>query len=108
MKKLKKSDPFTGIKFDALEMDNKSLIVHTPFHDTLTLEYDARTDKYTIPAKSFKYFETITLREAAEELGVSRMRISRMCKDNLLKCAKINGNLVIDYASVKQIKEKRE
>ena len=107
MRKIKKCDPFSGLKIDVLEMDNKSMVIHTPFCHTLTLDYDAQNDAYTIPATAFNYFKTVTLREAAEELGVSRMRISRMCKENLLKSAKINNNLVIDYASLKLLKEKR-
>ena len=108
MHRTTKTDPFTGLEMKAVKMQSGNLIVSTPFEGSLLLEYDAIGDMYRIPAAAFEHRQTMTLRETSEELGVSRMRVSRMCCDGTLRAAKINGAMVIDAFSVKSFKEKRD
>ncbi len=105
MRKIEKTDPFTGLKIEPLQMTNDDLIVETPFNGTVTLEYVLENDTYTIPATLFKFRETMTLKQASEYLDVSRMKISRLCSHGTLKSVKVNGSLVIDSKSVEQFKE---
>lgn len=105
MHKIEKTDPFTGLKIEPLQMTNGDLIVETPFNGTVTLEYVLENDTYTIPATLFKFRETVTLKQASEFLGVSRMKISRLCAHGTLKSVKVNGSLVIDTNSVRQFRE---
>lgn len=105
MRKVKKTDPFTGLKIEPLEMLYGNLIVKTPFNGTITLEYQEDNDTYIIPANVFKYRQTMTLNSAAKFLNVSRMKISRLCAHGTLKSVKVNNNLVIDAESVKRFSE---
>lgn len=97
-------DPFTGLEINekTLKFNNKDLAIYTPFHGIAKLEYNKFDDTYKIPAYLFRKVKTCSLFEASELLNVSRMRISRLCKDGILKSAKINGNLVISIESIKR------
>lgn len=100
------SDPMTGLDFKAIEGTNGDLIVGTPFNDTIRLPYDKGTDSYRLPKSLLEYRQTMSLNECAEYLGVSKVRVSRMCANGSLVSAKINGALVIDTASVKAAKDR--
>lgn len=108
MHRTTKTDPFTGLEIKAVKMQSGNLIVSTPFEGSLLLEYDQVRDMYCIPAAAFQKRQTMTLRETSEELGVSRMRVSRMCCDGTLRAAKINGAMVIDASSVRTFKDSRD
>ena len=47
----------------------------------------------------------MSLNECAEYLGVSKVRVSRMCANGSLLSAKIKGSLIIDAASARAAKE---
>lgn len=100
------SDPMTGLDFKALEGTDGELIVGTPFDDTIRLPYDKETDSYRLPKGLLDYRQTMSLNECAEYLGVSKVRVSRMCANGSLVSAKIKGALVIDAASAKAAKDR--
>lgn len=106
MRKVTKTDVFTGLEIQAFEMNDGDLTVITPFHGNVVLEYDAIAKTYSFPAALLDHMRVMGLRETAEELGLSRMRVSRMCADGTLKAAKINGAMVIDAESVQERKRK--
>lgn len=107
MKRIIKSDPFTGLELRGLEMANGNLIIPSAFDGSLLLEYDEISDQFMIPAAAFSHRRIMTLAETAEELGISRMFVSRLCNDKTIAAAKINGAMVIDATSVKKLKGER-
>ena len=96
------TDPFTGTENAVFEFDNGNLLFeHAITKENIIVEYDALENVYKIPAYAFKYRAVLTLKEAAELLGVSKMRVSSMCKTGILKCSKVCEKiLLIDYDSV--------
>ena len=99
------SDPITGLDFKAVEGTNGDLIVGTPFDGTIRLPYDKETDSYRLPKSLLDYRHTMSLNECTEYLGVSKVRVSRMCANGSLLSAKIKGSLIIDAASARAAKE---
>lgn len=99
------SDPMTGLDFKAIEGTNGDLIVGTPFDGTIRLPYDKETDSYRLPKGLLDHRQTMSLNECAEYLGVSKVRVSRMCANGSLLSAKIKGSLIIDAASARAAKE---
>ena len=100
------SDPMTGLDFRAIEEPTGDLIVGTPFDGTIRLLYDKETDSYRLPKSLLDYRHTMSLNECAGYLGVSKVRVSRMCANGSLVSAKIKGVLVIDAASAKAAKDR--
>lgn len=101
------TSPITGLDFEALKDSAGDLTVQTAFNGTVKVFYDSTTDLYMFPAKAFELRDTMTLRECADYLGVSRARVSRMCSTGMLKSVKAHGSLVIDFASVRDYELKR-
>ena len=99
------SDPITGLDFKAIEGTNGDLIVGTPFDGTIRLPYDKETDSYKLPKGLLDHRQTMSLNECAGYLGVSKVRVSRMCANGSLVSAKIKGSLIIDAASARAAKE---
>ena len=99
------SDPMTGLDFRAIEGTTGDLIVGTPFDGTIRLPYDKETDSYRLPKGLLDHRQTMSLNECAEYLGVSKVRVSRMCANGSLLSAKIKGSLIIDAASARAAKE---
>lgn len=99
------SDPMTGLDFRAIEGTTGDLIVGTPFDGTIRLPYDKETDSYRLPKGLLDHRQTMSLNECAEYLGVSKVRVSRMCTNGSLLSAKIKGSLIIDAASARAAKE---
>lgn len=100
------SDPITGLDFKAIEGKDGDLIVGTPFDGTIRLPYDKETDSYRLPKGLLEHRQTMSLNECAGYLGVSKVRVSRMCANGSLVSAKIKGVLVIDAASAKAAKDR--
>lgn len=98
------SDPMTGLDFRAIEGTDGDLIVGTPFDGTIRLPYDKETDSYRLPKGLLDHRQTMSLNECAGYLGVSKVRVSRMCANGSLVSAKIKGSLIIDAASVRAAK----
>ena len=99
------SDPMTGLDFRAIEGTDGDLIVGTPFDGTIRLTFDKETDSYRLPKGLLDHRQTMSLNECAEYLGVSKVRVSRMCANGSLLSAKIKGSLIIDAASARAAKE---
>ena len=99
------SDPITGLDFKAIEGKDGDLIVGTPFDGTIRLPFDKETDSYKLAKSLLRYRQTMSLNECAEYLGVSKVRVSRMCANGSLLSAKIKGSLIIDAASARAAKE---
>lgn len=102
------TDPITGIDFTGLADNEGNITVDTAFNGPSMLKYDEVAGTYTVPAYLLQYRPTMTLNECAEYLGVSRVRVSRMCSNGSLKSVKIRGSLVIDAASAEAAKNERD
>lgn len=102
------TDPITGIDFTGLVDNEGNITVDTAFNGPAMLKYDEVAGTYTVPAYLLQYRPTMTLNECAEYLGVSRVRVSRMCSNGSLKSVKIRGSLVIDAASAEAAKNERD
>lgn len=106
MKKRMVSDPMTGISYDVLEMENGSIVVDTAFKGTVTLEYEDGC--YQVPKDLLEHVDTISLRECAKLLGVTKMYVSTLCSQGNLESTKVNGVLVINRESAERLKEIRD
>lgn len=102
------TDPITGIDFTGLVDNEGNITVDTAFNGPAMLKYDEVAGTYTVPAYLLQHRPTMTLNECAEYLGVSRVRVSRMCSNGSLKSVKIRGSLVIDAASAEAAKNERD
>ena len=92
MQKIILTCPFTGIAFTALENADKSLIVQNPLTgENIRIGYNEPSRRYLLDDRIFSYIETVTCNEAAKLLKVSRARISKMIKDDVIPHYKING-----------------
>lgn len=98
------SEPITGLDFQGLTDDWGNINVETAFNGVCKIIYDEVSGTYTIPAYLLQHRPTMTLSECADFLGVSRVRVSRMCSNGRLRSVKIRGSLVIDLASAEAAK----
>lgn len=99
------SEPITGLDFQGLTDDRGNINVETAFNGVCTIAYNEASGTYTIPAYLLQHRPTLTLNECAAFLGVSKVRVSRMCSNGRLRSVKIRGILVIDSASAESIKK---
>ena len=99
------SEPITGLDFQGLTDDWGNINVETAFYGMAKLVYNEQDGTYTIPAHLLQHRPTLTLNECADFLGVSKVRVSRMCSNGKLKAVKIRGSLVIDLASAESAKK---
>lgn len=102
------TDPITGIDFTGLVDNEGNITVDTAFCGPAMLKYDEVAGTYTVPAHLLQHRPTMTLNECTEYLGVSKVRVSRMCSNGSLKSIKIRGSLVIDAASAEAAKNERD
>lgn len=64
---------------------------------------------YHIPQEAFKCIKTMTPKQAAETLGLTRMSIHNLCARGVLQSCKVNGNRVISAESVyNELKRRKE
>ncbi len=108
MKKVTKTDPFTGLQFSAEEYADGSISMRLPFIGSYSLEYSPSCDGYVIPRYLFDKRETYGLNEAASILGVSKQRVSTLCRNGTLRSTKAGGIMLIDAMSVLEYREKRK
>lgn len=99
------SEPITGLDFQGLTDDSGNINVETAFNGVCRIMYDEASGTYTIPAYLMQHRPTLTLSECAAYLGVSKVRVSRMCSNGRLRSVKIRGSLVIDSASAESVKK---
>lgn len=99
------SEPITGLDFQGLTDDQGNINVETAFNGVCRIMYDEASGTYTLPAYLLQHRPTLTLNECAALLGVSKVRVSRMCFNGRLRAVKIRGSLVIDLASAESVKK---
>lgn len=99
------SDPITGLDFQGIVDDSGNINVETAWNGVCRIMYDEASGTYAIPAYLLQHHPTLTLNECAAFLGVSKVRVSRMCSNGRLRAVKIRGSLVIDSASAESVKK---
>nr|DAH03696.1 MAG TPA: helix-turn-helix domain protein [Bacteriophage sp.] len=99
------SEPITGLDFQGLTDDRGNISIETAFNGVIRIAYNEASGTYTIPAYLLQHRPTMTLNECAAYLGVSKVRVSRMCSNGRLRAVKIRGSLVIDSASAESAKK---
>lgn len=99
------SEPITGLDFQGLTDEWGNINVETAFNGVIKLIYNEQDGTYTIPAHLLQHRSTLTLNECSSFLGVSKVRVSRMCGNGKLRAVKIRGSLVIDLASAESVKK---
>lgn len=95
-------NPIAPINTEATRYEDGSLCFFSNVTGPIFARYDPVTMTYALPACAFRRHDTMTLSNAANVMGVSRMRVSRMCAKGQLSADKINGVMVIDAASVRE------
>lgn len=108
MRKETVGNPVAPINTEATRYEDGSLCFFSHVTGPVFARYDPVSDTYTLPAFAFERHNTMTLADAANELGVSRMRISRMCTKGQLSADKINGAMVIASEDVRREKGRRD
>lgn len=100
------TDPFTDLTFEVLE-NNGDLEIQNPVTGEM-FHVKHSPDGYLFPEKALAWHETMSTQQAADYLGLSRMRTHALAVNGTLASDKINGNMVIDAESVRREKERRE
>lgn len=100
-----KSDPITGLEFKALSDNDGNLVIETAFNQVIKVAFDKKTNCYMFQASYLEHHPIMSLNECAEYLGVTKVRVSRMCKNGTLKSVKIKGALIIDKSSIDAYKK---
>lgn len=102
MKILKHTCPFTGGNF--------KLIVRNENESELTFNHALTGQEFTakildgnliVPVCAFDAIETVSLNKAAQMLGVTKQRVSKLIKDGKITGLKINGRYSVLTESVK-------
>ena len=92
MKKTTLTCPFTGLQFDATIDKWGNLIVNNKVTgENFRMFYDMSSNTYIMPSDQFSNTEIVSSVEAADILGISRARISKIAKDNVIPHFSANG-----------------
>ena len=108
MKKIILTCPFTGVAFEALKSADGSLIVQNPLTgENMRIGYNEPSRRYLVDERQFEHIETVSSQKASEILDVSRARISRIIKDDVIPHFKINGKHVFRKDDIMSYAETR-
>ena len=108
MKRITLTCPFTGLMFEATQFADGTVIAIHPFtKQEIRMTWNSSCSRYMLPKHAFDVVETMPAIDAAMELGISRQRVSTLCKNGTLQSSTINGQCMITSESVKMYKETR-
>lgn len=109
MKEIILTCPFTGVEFKAIEyLDGKIVCRHAITGEEIHMNWNSSINRYNIVKGAFKHINTVTMSEAAEILGVSRQRISKIAAEQTIMPHTIAGNTVFILDDILGYKEKRK
>lgn len=104
--------PITGLEKEVLKFDelgNHSFIFSHPITGQLhKIEYDEDSNCYLFPAGLFEHRPLVSVRDAMEILGVSKMRVSALCSKNYVKSVKVGKSVLIDAESLGRYNKERK
>ena len=101
MHSLEIANPFDGLPVKLTCFDDGTFsATHAITHEVITGRFE---DGYMrIPVEFCNSNAAITANEAAERLGVSRMRITQLCNEGKLKSGMIGSSLFVSFYDVFQ------
>lgn len=99
--------PFTGEKFTATFEDDNTVTVSNPLTGAI-YNFHICGNAITVPLELFNYIETIDFNSAAQILNISKQRVSKIAKDNVIPTYKINGRKVFKLSDILRYKEFRK
>lgn len=108
MEKVVITCPFTGFEFEALRYaDGRIVTSNRITGEEIQLTYNPSIKKYMLPASALKHIPMVTMEECAEELGVSKPRISALIKKNRLRTIRPGAVVYITKESVLDYKRQQ-
>lgn len=109
MKEKKFTCPFTGAEFTALECaDGKVIARHALTGEEIHMNWNSTISRYNIAKQAFKHIETVSFKQAAEILDVTRQRISAIAANGTIRTHTVNGAQVMLLADVLEYKRTRK
>lgn len=103
MQILKHTCPFTGGNFKLImrrDQDTKITFYHALTGEQFNMEI--KDGNVIIPLAAFNEIETVTLNKAAQMLGVTKQRVSKLIKDGKIDALKVNGRYSVITSSVRE------
>ena len=108
MEKITVTCPFTGLPFEAIKYaDGRLVTTNKITGEDMQITYNASNNRYMFLASELKFHALLTMDECADELGISKPRISKLVKQNRLKAIKPDAQLYITRASMLEFKQQR-
>ena len=109
MRKTTLTCPFTGLCFDAIETADKDVIFTNPLSgEQMKLTYNNSCKRYMIDAETFKKIDMLDCGEAADILGITRQRVSKIAADGIIPNVRIANKLFFKRSDVLHYKETRK
>lgn len=104
MEKVMITCPFTGLEFVALKYADGRIVTSNKITgEEIQLTYDPSIEKYMLSGSLLKHVPLLTIEECANELGVSKPRVSVLIKKNRLQTVRpgavvyITKDSMLDY-----------
>lgn len=108
MEKITVTCPFTGLPFEAIKYaDGRLVTTNKVTGEDMQITYNASNNRYMFLASELKFHALLTMDECAEELNISKPRISKLVKQNRLKAIKPDAQLYITRSSMLEFKQQR-
>lgn len=108
MEKVTITCPFTGLDFDTIRYADGRLVTSSKITgEEIQLTYNSSIKKYMLDAKYLKHTPLVTMGECAQELGVSKPRVSALVKKGKLQAIKPRTALYITKESMLDYKRKQ-
>lgn len=110
MQNLILTSPVTGAEFSAIEISNGDIICTNKLTgEAFTLIYDAASDRYSFPAAQLQPIKMMTLDACADEMGITRPRVSKLVKQKRLPSATFPATVLVpEYAVLEYIEHQKE
>lgn len=99
------TSPLVGAKL--IETDDGTLHILSPIVGECDCVWDDSDQTWHVPRAAIEPRETLTQAECSRVLGVSVSRVSRLCRNGMLKSTKVGSTWVIDGQSVREMLDDR-
>lgn len=99
--------PFTGEKFIGTFNNDNTISIMNPITHA-SYNFKIHGNAITIPLSMFEYIETITPKEAENLLDISRQRMNKIIKDNIIPTYQLNNKKVMRLSDVLRYKQLRK
>lgn len=106
MEKVLITCPFTGLEFEGVKFaDGRIVTTNALTGEEIRIGYNPSIRKYMLDASLLKHIPLVTMEECAEELGISKPRISVLVKQGRLTSIKPSSALYITKESMLEYKQ---